>query len=129
MYAWRRTEAVVAFRAQGRHVRFTIPLPARDAEEFTHYRHSSGRMLPRSDTAAEEAYDQAVRQRWRALALVVKAKLEAVAAGIAEFEDEFLAYVVLPDERTVGEWVRPQVARVYELGGMPDRLALPEPKR
>lgn len=126
MYAWRKTEAVVAFRAEGRHVRFTIPLPDRNAREFTH---TPERDLPRSAAAAEEAYEQAVRQRWRALSLVVKAKLEAVATGIAEFENEFLAYVVLPDDTTVGERVRPQLERIYALGGLPERLALPESSR
>lgn len=46
-------------------------------------------------------YEKATRQRWRALALVIKAKLEAVASGITEFEQEFLAHIVLPDGRTV----------------------------
>ena len=57
-------------------------------------------------------------ERSRALALAVKAKLEAVEAGIAEFEDEFLAYVVLPSGETVGDTARPAIAKAYQTGTM-----------
>jgi hypothetical protein len=63
-----------------------------------------------------------VRQRWRALALVIKAKLEAVEAGISSVEDEFLSFIMLPNGSTVGEWVQPQIERVYESGSMPALL-------
>jgi hypothetical protein len=85
MYGWQDGSAVIAFRANDRRVRFMLPLPDRNAKEFTH--HDRG---PRQFEAAERLYEQAIRQRWRALALVIKAKLEAVEAGISEFEDEFL---------------------------------------
>ena len=130
MYGWEADQAVVAFRALGRHVRFTLPLPDRSAHEFTTYQRelSNGRVkvYERSPDVAEEMYEQAVRQRWRALALVIKAKLEAVDAGITEFEDEFLAHILLPDGGTVGEWMRPQVEKAYQTGLMPPLLpALP----
>jgi hypothetical protein len=54
-----------------------------------------------------------------AVALAIKAKLEAVEAEISTFEDEFLAYIVLPDGSTFGDWARPQIAAVYELNTMP----------
>src|SRR5215831_5864853 len=81
MYGWETRQAVIAFRAHGKQVRFELPLPDRRAREFTH---TPGRQVLRSDGAQQEAYEQAVRQRWRALALVIKAKLEAVEAGITE---------------------------------------------
>ena len=121
MYGWGPGSAIVAFRADDRHVRFTLPLPDPHADEFAF---TPGRGLPRSDSAREEAYEQAVRQRWRALALVIKAKLEAVEAGITEFEDEFLAHIVLPGDRTVGEWMRPQVEKAYLTGRMPPLLPM-----
>jgi len=121
MYGWEAQQAVVAFRAHDRHVRFTLPLPDPDAVEFTH---TPGRGLLRSEAAQEEAYEQAVRQRWRALALVIKAKLEAVDAGITEFEDEFLAHILLPDGTTVGGFMRPQVAKAYRTGLMPPLLPM-----
>lgn len=69
-----------------------------------------------------KAWEQACRQRWRALALAIKAKLEAVEAGITTFEDEFMAHIVLPDGSTFGSWARPQIAKVYELNAMPALL-------
>lgn len=52
------------------------------------------------------------RRRWRALLLVIKAKLEAIQSGIATFEDEFLPYTVMADGKTVGEWAKPQLDRL-----------------
>ncbi len=116
-YGWEGNRATIAFRAHGRFIRFTIELPRRDAPEFT--QHSRGQ---RTETAAYAAWEQACRQKWRALGLVVKAKLEAVESGISEFEDEFLAFIVLPDGSTAGQWLRPQIEASYRSGGMPAAL-------
>ena len=120
MYGWDGDGAMIAFVmevAEGkRQVRFHLPLPSRDDRRFTH--HSRGR---RTADAAEREWEQACRQRWRALSLVVKAKLEAVESGIADFESEFLAYIMLPDGETVGEWLGPQLAVAYD----PDRGMMP----
>lgn len=116
MYGWGIGEAVIAFRADGRNVKFVLPMPDRNAKEFTH---TPSRGTRRTESQAAEAFEQAVRQRWRALALVIKAKLEAVEAGITVFEDEFLAHIMLPDGSTVGQWARPQLAIAYESGQMP----------
>lgn len=115
MYGWQADEAVIAFRASGRHVQFRLPMPDRSAPEFVET--PTGR--DRSTAQAEAEFEKAVRQRWRALALVIKAKLEAVEAGITEFESEFLAHIMLPDGTTVGQWARPQLAAAYESGTMP----------
>lgn len=118
MYGWQQDRAVVAFEMQGRRVRFLLPMPDRADREFT--------LTPtgkkRSETQAQAAYEQATRQRWRALALVIKAKLEAVESGITEFEEEFMAHIVLPNGQTVGEHMVPQIARAYESGRMPALL-------
>jgi len=71
--------------------------------------------------------DQEARQRWAALALVIKAKVEAIASGLTSFEEEFLAHVMLPDGSTVGEQVRPRLALAYERGEVP--ALLPPPPR
>lgn len=97
-------EARVQFRLHERIVRFVISLP------------DPGKL--RGDRL-----DQAERQRWRALLLVIKAKLEAVENSIATFEEEFLAHIVLPNDRTVADYVIPQVTAMYQTGRM---LALPE---
>lgn len=117
-YAWEGETAQIAFKLDGRQIRFRLPLPDPQSQEFTLT--PTGR--ERSASAAEEAYEQAVRQRWRALALVIKAKLEAVEAGISTVEQEFLSNVALPDGRTVGEWVGPQLAQVYARQAMPALL-------
>lgn len=118
IYGWDRDHAVVGFRADGRQVRFRLPLPDPADEEFVLT--PTGR--DRSRTQAEAAYEQAVRQRWRALALVIKAKLEAVTSGITEFEAEFMAHIVLPDGSTVGQWMAPQIEQAYTTGRMPSML-------
>jgi hypothetical protein len=105
-------------------VKFVLPMPDPKAREFTH---TPARGTLRSPAEAEKAWEQAGRQRWRALALVIKAKLEAVAAGITTIEDEFLAHTVLPDGSTVGQFMKPQLAVAYEQGSMPTTLLLGGP--
>jgi len=119
MYGWEGDRARVQFRAAGRYIRFDLRMPDRRDRAFTH---TPSTDKPRSPASAAEAWEAAVRQRWRALALVIKAKLEAVAAGITEFEAEFLAHVVLPDGSTVGDRVRPELAIAYETGTLPALL-------
>ena len=118
VYGWEETRAAVGFVAHGRQVRLVIPLPDPSDREFA--RTPTGR--PRSAVQAKQAYEQAVRARWRSLALVVKAKLEAVATGLVTFEQEFLAYTVLPNGQTLGEWVEPQIDQVYATGQAPSML-------
>src|SRR3954447_16955867 len=126
-YGWEGRNAVIMFRASDRHVKFALTMP--DPESFRNIpagqRGAYGR---RTDKQVQERYDQAVRQRWRALALVVKAKLESVATGITSFEEEFLAHIVLPDGSTVGAWARPQLEEVYATGSMPTILPGSQPQ-
>lgn len=122
-YGWEQERAMVGFVADDRQIRFVLPLPNREDREFTH---TPSRGNRRSDAQIEAAYEQAVRQRWRALALVIKAKLEAVESGIVTFEEEFAMHMVLPNGTTVGDWVVPQIAESYATGKMPPALlALP----
>lgn len=116
MRGWDQSRAVLAFVLEGRQIRFFVPMPDKSTFTLT----DTGRT--RTATAIETAYEQACRQRWRALALVVKAKLEAVDAGISTLEDEFLAHVVLPSGETAGQWLRPQIAAAYTTGNMPMML-------
>jgi len=109
-------KAAIAFQANKRNVRFILPLP--DMAEVS--RTPKGRA--RRGKVVEEAHAQEVRRRWRALALSIKAKLETVESGIAEFETEFMPYVVMPNGRTVAESVAPMIASAYESGRMPKLL-------
>jgi hypothetical protein len=110
MYGWDQDSALVGFVARGRQVRFLLPLPDRNDREFTH---TPTRGTRRSDSQIETAYEQAVRQRWRALALVIKAKLEAVEAEIVSFDEEFGMHFMLPNGKTVGEAILPQIDLAY----------------
>ena len=116
MFGWKAEAAVLAFRAKGRHIRFTLPMPLE--KDFAR----DGRNSLRSPEQRRKAVEQANRERWRALCLCIKAKLEAVETGISEFEDEFLAHIVLPTGETMSEHSRPLIARAYETGKMPPLL-------
>ncbi|MCP5353204.1 MAG: hypothetical protein H6926_08490 [Chromatiales bacterium] len=118
MYGWESERAMVGFRMAGRQIRFLLPMPDRNDRRYTHT--ETGRM--RKESAAFSEWEQACRQRWRALSLVIKAKLEAVEAGIAIFEDEFMANIVLPNGRTVSDFMLPQIEAAYETGDMPKLL-------
>lgn len=115
-YGWDGGRAVIMFQARGRRIRFDVETPHQSDFLYT----EAGQR--RSNSAAQVARDKAVRQRWRALVLVIKAKLEAVEAGIVTFEEEFLAHIMLPDGSKVSDWMAPQLDQVYESGEMPDLL-------
>lgn len=117
MSGWASDHALVAFTMSNRQIRFILPMPSRDERIFTH----SSRGM-RSANVALSHWQQACRQRWRALALVIKAKLEAIESGISTFDSEFMANIVLPNGRTVGEDVRPRIAHAYETREMPALL-------
>lgn len=123
-YVVNPNQRVIVFSVKGRRVKFVLPLPDRDADEF---KRTQVRRYVRSPEERMRAWEQACRQRWRALALAIKAKLEAVACGITTFEEEFLAHIVLPDGQTVGGWMIPQVAHAYEHGRMPPLLGMGSP--
>lgn len=111
-YGYDQRQAVIMFTIEGLRVRIALPLPERSSTEFT--RTPTGKV--RVQSAAEAAWEQATRQSWRALALVVKAKLEAVESGITTLVDEFAVHIVLPGGRSVGDLVVPAIAQAYEEG-------------
>lgn len=109
--------ATVQFEAQDRIIRFEIALPdPRDPK----WKKIKGQYIQRTQAGVDKVVAQEERTRWRALLLVIKAKLEAVESGIAMFEEEFMAHIVLPNQQTVGQWVLPEVARIYASGRMPN---------
>jgi hypothetical protein len=102
---WDPSHDRMQFRLFERTIRFTLPRPNASDRRFTHDKRGSRR----SPQAVSKAVDQADRQRWRALYLVIRAKLEAVEAGIAIFEQEFLAFVVMADDMTIGDVLVPRI--------------------
>lgn len=103
--------AQIMFVLHGRAVRFLLPLPQADAERFTKYRTRGGWLAARTEEAARREWNQELRRVWRALALIIKAKLEAVESEITTFEHEFLAHFVHADGRTMGDHLIPQLDR------------------
>jgi hypothetical protein len=106
------------FKMMDRYIRFVLPLPT--VGEFT--KTATGRRRRAGTGAVATAWEQACRQRWRALSLCIKAKLESVESGIEEFETAFMGQVVMPDGKTIEEAVRPMITRAYETGKMPELL-------
>lgn len=94
-----REFAAVAFKFKEREIRLDIPLPTE-----------------RECGGSTEKRDRRTRERWRAVLLVIKAKLEAVASGISSLEHEFLANVVTEGGRTIGEIVLPRLNEAVAAG-------------
>jgi hypothetical protein len=123
---WHKAQgkAMVAFEFDGRHVRFFVDVPNQSDDKFMLT--ETGRT--RSNAQAIKAWEQEQRQRWRALNLVVKAKMEAIECEIETFEEAFLAHLVLPDGSTVAENLIPKIVQAID-GNKTPRLLLPEASR
>lgn len=113
-------------RRQGRHIKFTLPLPDKDDARFKErvqglaYGHK--KRVPLTPEQSAKVYEQETRTRFRALVLCIKAKLESVESGIESFEEAFLAHIVLPDKSLVGDRVRAMVQEAYRTGSMGNLL-------
>lgn len=110
------SRAFIGFRIHGITIKISVPLP--DKKDFQ--KSEGGRS--RTAIQAHAAWDQAYKQRWRAMALVIKAKLEAVESGITTIEQEFLAHILLPNNQTVADWLYPQLEIITQKGKMPALL-------
>jgi hypothetical protein len=119
IYGWddNHNKALISFKMRDRFYKMVVPLP--DKKDFSR---TPDRGFLRKPEAVQSAWEQATRQRWRALALWIKAVLEAQESGIITLEEALLPFTMLPDGRTVGEWMEPQVAQVYQNGKMPPLL-------
>lgn len=120
-YATEGAEVMISFKLASRWIKFHLMLPSRSDASFNTYMRGSVNYR-REEGAAEKLWEQACRQKWRALALVIKAKLEAVDAGISTVEDEFLAHTVLGNGRTVSETIQEQITEHYRIGGAPSLM-------
>lgn len=105
---YEKAVAKVQFKAHNRIIRFVIALPKRSTFSL--------------GPSGAAKFEQAERQKWRALLLVIKAKLECVENAIATFDEEFLAHIVMPNDRTVFEIITPQIDSAYLNGKMPRML-------
>lgn len=113
---WSAGRAMIGFEMNHRQIRFQLTLPSKTEKRFTQHPRYSYRT--RTEAQALVHWEQACRQLWRALALAVKAKLEAVECGISEFDQEFMANIVMPDGQTIGEHLLPRLEAALS-GGPP----------
>jgi hypothetical protein len=98
--AWDSAQGTgVRFHMQGRFAQLMVPPPSeKRMKELKAWR-------PRwSDL---DRLEQEQRRSWRALILLVKAKLEAIAAGITTAEREFMPDLLMDDGRRLEEWALP----------------------
>jgi hypothetical protein len=122
-YGWMDRDAKrieqIEFGARNRLVRFNMKMPSQHEARFKMTENKPPRA--RSPAATHEAWDRECRRMWRALALCIKAKLEAVASGISHFEEEFMAQIVDPvTNRTIGQLFLPQLDKRYLEGPKQD---------
>ncbi len=126
---WQGNRAMVAFEMRERRIKFLLPLPDPTSRDYTHVvrkvNATKTAEVERTPEQCRAAWEQACRQRWRALALAIKAKLEAVESGISQFEEEFMANIVMDNGMTIGEGLLPQLGEVIECGKLPPMLPGP----
>jgi hypothetical protein len=98
-------QAIVAFALGGGKYRLSVPLPK--LEDFPQHKQWpqgwAGWSDGRRSAWRYKQWEQASRQRWRALILVVKSKLEIVRLGLSSAQREFMADLVLSNGQTVSE--------------------------
>jgi hypothetical protein len=103
--------AVIMFEMNNRRIRFNLPLAA-----WGTFRERHGYI------ASQSQVEQENRRLWRCLLICIKSKLESVESNIGTFEEEFLAHIVLPNGKTMGEVAIPQIAQSYTDRKMPPLL-------
>lgn len=130
--AWKEGKAIIEFSIsnevlKGLRIRFEMKIPS--VKEDKYRLNSWGH--DRHPDVAMKLWEKDVCQYWRALALLVKAKMAAVEAGITTLEEEFLAHVVVPapgGSTTAGSWLIPQLPAVYQNGALPPLLPSGSPE-
>lgn len=120
--------AMIAFVIAGRHYRLEVPLPtdARDPSKpsWVLKGHDCPRGwdswgIDRRKQWVRTEIEQKSRERWRAVLLMLKAKLELVRIGVSSVEREFLADLVV-NGKTIAQMIEGQIGEV--LAGHTPRL-------
>ena len=107
--------AMVVFRLADRHYRVYVPLPDRADPQW---RATVTTPTIRAGAFRQAAYDQAMKQRWRAAALYIKAVLEAAESGIISVEQALLTHLLLPNGQTMGQATATPIEEMYQSGQM-----------
>lgn len=114
-------QATIAFQVSGLNILMRIPLPDVNDKKFTHT--PTGRARDRDGVHAE--HQTAIRATWRALLILVKAKLVGIDQGVTTIEQEFLPHILLPNGQTFSDHVIPQIRTAYATGQIPPLLPGP----
>lgn len=101
----------IQFVLENRMIRFRLPFPTIDQMPTR-----NGNNVTLTNQQRRDRLDQRIRQRGRALLLVIKAKIESVESGIETIEQAFLAHVVMANGETVHERVSKSIAIEYQTG-------------
>ena len=93
--------ALVEFEARHLPVRLRVPLPGKPAKEKG--------TNPKTGRTVNlwTAWEQDVKEAWRALLLFIKAALESVDRGIVSVEQAFMAFLVTGNGQTLGDMALP----------------------
>lgn len=116
--------AIVAFVVDGNKFRIEVPLPKKQEGFGKPSERPRGWYAWSEDKRRQyftKAWEQSCRERWRAVVLLVKSKLEIVRIGMSSIEKEFMADLVLPNGKTVQQQLAAQI-----LGGKTKVLMLGE---
>lgn len=108
----------ISFEVNNLRVEMTMQMPDRDTYAYS----PTGRW--RGEDTRDREWEKACRQRWRSLANGIKAKLALIDDGISTVEREFLADIVTPDGRTVGQKILPDL-RAIARGDAPMASLMP----
>lgn len=98
-----KTTVSLGFELNGVPVRIELPTPVRP-DPAAKTKAANGRMV-----SLMPAWEQEIKETWRALALVLKANLELVERKAVSIEQAFMAFLVMPGEsRVLGDVVLPR---------------------
>lgn len=114
MYGQDGSRTVIQFKMAGYYVQRSISRPSK-ATMAKGYRGS--------DSQLELAVDKEWRRRWRALVMIIKAKLEMIASEESTVLREFMPDILIGDGRRLEEHMAPQL----EQGKMPKLLMPGDP--
>lgn len=115
--------ARVAFKVKGLMFAMLVEIP--DESTFTRTSKDPRRARIRTPEQRRDAWLAEERRRWRAMVLIVKAKLEAIASGVSTFEGEFMANVVMANGRLLGEEMVPRLGELVKSGCVPSLMLGP----
>jgi len=106
----------IQFRLNGREIRLQVRKP-QDEDQAVKKQLSIAKTRTKGDIL-----DAVRRQRWRAMALFVKALCEAIEEGVVTVDEAFMSGIVMPDNRTMGQHGAAAIERFLLEGRLPPLL-------